>query len=149
MVQQKFKVEENLDYLVSKTVQIMKNSLYREFREKGYNITTEQWSVLAKLFYEDGIYQKQLGDYLYKDKPTITRILDLMEKKNFIIRISDDKDRRKSKIYLTQDGKDTVNELIPIAQEFQTRLINNISYEEIEHFTGTLEKLCDNTIKPA
>jgi len=145
MVKQKFRVEENLDYLISKTVQIIKNFLYKEFKERGHNITTEQWSVLAKLYYEDGIYQKQLGDYLYKDKPTITRILDLMEKKNLIIRISDDKDRRKSKVYLTQEGKDTVRELIPVAEEFQKKLTENISGEEIESFTQTLEKLSENT----
>lgn len=147
MAQQKFKVEENLDYLISKTVQIMKNSLYRELKEKGHNITTEQWSVLAKLYYEDGIYQKQIGDCLFKDKPTITRILDLMEKKNLIIRISDDKDRRKSKVYLTQDGKDVVKELIPVAEEFQERLAVNLSHDEIEQFTQVLEKLCTNIFK--
>ena len=53
MAQQKFKVEENIDYLISKTVQTIKNLLYREFKEKGFSITTEQWSVLAKLYYED------------------------------------------------------------------------------------------------
>lgn len=147
MAQQKFKVEENLDYLISKAVQIMKNSLYRELKEKGHNITTEQWSVLAKLYYEDGIYQKQIGDCLFKDKPTITRILDLMEKKNLIIRISDDKDRRKSKVYLTQDGKDVVKELIPVAEEFQERLAVNLSHDEIEQFTQVLEKLCTNIFK--
>ena len=147
MVQQKFKVEENLDYLISKTVQAMKNSLSRDFRENGHNITTEQWSVLAKLYYEDGIYQKQIGDCLFKDKPTITRILDLMEKKNLIIRIPDDKDRRKSKVFLTQDGKNTVKELIPIAESFQSRLTENISQEETEIFTQILEKLCENIVK--
>ncbi len=147
MVKEKFRVEENLDYLVSVVVQNMKNSLYRDFREKGHNITPEQWSVLAKLYYEDGVYQKQIGDSLFKDKPTITRILDLMEKKNLIIRISDDKDRRKSKVYLTQDGKDLVNELIPIAEGFQARLTEEIPGEELEQFTRILEKISENTSK--
>ncbi len=144
MVQQRFKVEENLDYQISKTVQIMKNSLYRMFKEKSHNITTEQWSVLAKLYYEDGIYQRQLGDCLHKDKPTITRILDLMEKKNLIIRIPDDKDRRKSKVYLTQDGKILVKDLIPVAEEFQNQLCSGISREEVEKFINILEKFLKN-----
>lgn len=144
MVQQRFKVEENLDYIVSKSVQVIKNSLYREFKGNGHNITTEQWSVLAKLYYEDGIYQKQLSDYLYKDKPTITRILDLMEKKNLIIRIPDDKDRRKSKVYLTQDGKEVVKELVPVAEEFLQQLIKDLKRDEIERFKEILEKLCEN-----
>lgn len=147
MVKNRFKVEENLDHYISRTSQILKTALFREFKEHGHNITPEQWSVLAKLFYEDGISQKQIGDCLFKDKPTITRILDLMEKKNLIIRISDDKDRRKFKIYLTADGKNVVTALLPVAESFLKRLSNGISEQEIELFTGVLEKLEKNALK--
>ena len=147
MVKSKFKVEENLDCLLSKTVQVIKNSLHREFKEKELDITTEQWSVLAKLYYEEGIYQKQIGDYLSKDKPTITRILDLMEKKNLIIRMPDDKDRRKSKIYLTKDGKIAADKLVPIAEDFQNRLTSGFSREELYNFSKMLEKMSKNISK--
>lgn len=145
MVKSRFKVEENLDYYISRTSQAIKNALYRKFKEHGHNITTEQWSVLAKLYYEDGISQKQIGDCLFKDKPTITRILDLMEKKNLIIRISDDKDRRKFKIYLTQDGKNVVLALLPIAENFLISLTEGISEQETEIFRNILEKLEKNS----
>ncbi len=147
MIKQKFKVEETLDHLLGITAQAIKNALCQKFKEQEMDITTEQWSLLAKLYYEDGIYQKQIGDYLSKDKPTITRILDLMEKKNLIIRMPDDKDRRKTKIYLTSDGKNTANKLVPIAETFQKNLTNEISREELEKFTQTLEKLCKNISK--
>jgi len=144
MIKQIFKVEEKLDYLLGKSVQVIKTALCREFKANKLDITTEQWSVLAKLNYEDGVYQKQIGDCLFKDKPTITRILDLMEKKNLIIRMPDDKDRRKSKIYLTKDGKDIANKLAPISEGFQNKLTTNITREELENFTQTLEKISKN-----
>lgn len=147
MPENNYRIEETLDHVISTAVQNIKNSLFREFKAKNHNITTEQWSVLAKLYHEDGIYQKQLADSLVKDKPTTTRILDLLEKKNFIIRIPDDKDRRKFRVYLTQDGKDTVNNLIPVAMEFQDRLKSNISDEEIERFTEILEKINKNSVR--
>ena len=147
MQQERYRVEENLDHIIGNIIQNIKNSLYREFKAKNHNITPEQWSVLAKLYYEDGVYQKQISDCLIKDKPTMTRILDLLEKKNLIIRILDDKDRRKFKVYLTQDGKDIVNELVPVATEFQDRLKNNISEEELDFFTEILEKIRKNTAK--
>jgi len=141
MSNENYKIEETLDQIISTTVQNIKNSLFREFKAKNHNITTEQWSVLAKLHHEDGIYQKQIADSLIKDKPTTTRILDLLEKKNLIIRIADDKDRRRFRIYLTQDGKNTVRELIPIAKSFQERLKSNISGQELEFFVEILKKL--------
>ncbi|OGI03531.1 MAG: hypothetical protein A2Y25_10800 [Candidatus Melainabacteria bacterium GWF2_37_15] len=139
-----YKIEETLDHTISTVVQLIKNSLFREFKAKNHNITPEQWGVLAKLHHEDGICQKQIADSLVKDKPTTTRILDLLEKKNLIIRISDDKDRRKFRVYLTQDGKNTVNELIPVAVAFQDRLKSNISAGELEQFYGILEKINKN-----
>ncbi len=139
-----YRIEETLDHLISTTVQNIKNALFREFKAKNHNITPEQWSVLAKLHHEDGIYQKQIADSLVKDKPTTTRILDLLEKKNFIIRICDDKDRRKFRVYLTQDGKNTVNELIPAAIEFHNRLKSGISSEELENFYEILKKINKN-----
>lgn len=144
MAENIYKIEDTLDHLISTTIQNIKNSLFREFKAKNHNITTEQWSVLAKLHYEDGIYQKQIADSLIKDKPTTTRILDLLEKKNLIIRISDDKDRRKFRVYLTQDGKNIVNGLIPVAMEFQNRLKSNLSLAELDKFVEILEKINKN-----
>lgn len=142
-----YRIEETIDHAISTTVQNIKNSLFKEFKAKDQNITPEQWSVLAKLSYEDGLYQKQIADSLIKDKPTTTRILDLLEKKNLIIRISDDKDRRKFKIYLTQDGKNVVSELTPSAIEFQSRLKTNITSHELEKFLEILAKINKNSSK--
>ena len=71
-----------------------------------------------------------------------------MEKKNLIIRIADDKDRRKSKVYLTKDGKNIAKELVPVAEDFQDRLTTDISHEEIEFFIQILEKLRKNISIP-
>lgn len=147
MTQKDYRIEETLDHIISTTVQNIKNSLFREFKAKNHNITTEQWSVLAKLHHEDGVFQKQIADSLMKDKPTTTRILDLLEKKNLIIRISDDKDRRKFRVYLTQDGKNIVKELVPIAKSFQDRLKDGLLDKELEHFYEILEKINKNTTK--
>jgi len=144
---QKFVNEDCMSYFIGKTVQSVKNLTFREFKAKNFNITPEQWAVMSYLHKEDGLYQKQIADFLFKDKPTVTRILDILEKINLIIRISDEKDRRKFKIYLTQDGKDTVAQLIPIAKEIQFKIRENIQQEEIETLKTILNKIYMNTVK--
>jgi len=141
---QKFVNEDCMSYFIGKTVQSIKNLVFREFKAKNFNITPEQWAVMSYLHKEDGLYQKQIADFLYKDKPTVTRILDILEKRNLIIRISDEKDRRKFKIYLTQDGKDTVAQLIPIAKEIQFKIRENLQQEEIETLKTILNKIYMN-----
>jgi DNA-binding MarR family transcriptional regulator len=141
---QKFATEDCMGYMIGRTVQSVKNLIFREFKSRNFNITPEQWAVMSYLHKEDGLYQKQIADFLFKDKPTVTRILDLLEKKNLIIRISDEKDRRKFKIYLTQDGKDTVVQLIPIAKEVQFKIRENIQQDEIETLKNILNKIYMN-----
>jgi DNA-binding MarR family transcriptional regulator len=146
MTKQNFTTEECIDYTLGKTVQSVKNLLFREFKANGHNITPEQWAVMSYLCKEDGLYQKQIADFLFKDKPTVTRILDLLEKRNLIIRMSDEKDRRKFKIYLTQDGKNTVKQLIPIANDVQEKIRNNMPLQEIEVLIKLLDKIYANSI---
>lgn len=147
MDNKKLKNEECMGYIIGRTVQSVKNLTFREFKANNFNITPEQWAVISYLHNEDGLYQKQIADFLFKDKPTVTRILDLLEKRNLIIRISDENDRRKFKIYLTQDGKDTVKKLIPIAEDVQNRLRENIAKEEIEVLKHILDKIYINANK--
>lgn len=139
--------EECMSYLIGKTLQSIKNLMFRRFKSQNLNITPEQWAVMSYLHKEDGLYQKQISDFLYKDKPTVTRILDILEKRNLIIRISDENDRRKFKIYLTQDGKDTVKKLSPLAKEVQLKLRENISTEELETLNIILNKIYNNSQK--
>ena len=147
MNNQKYVTEECMSYIMGRTVQSIKNLIFREFKAQNLNITPEQWAIMSYLHKEDGLYQKQIADFLFKDKPTVTRILDLLEKRNLIIRISDEKDRRKFKIYLTQDGKDTVKLLLPIAQEVQLKIRANLSLEEIETMKSILNKIYLNAAK--
>ena len=144
---QKFVTEDCMSYSIGKTVQSIKNLIFREFKANNFNITPEQWAVMSYLHKEDGLYQKQIADFLFKDKPTVTRILDILEKRNLVIRISDEKDRRKFKIYLTQDGKDTVTKLVPIAKEVQLKIKENIKQEELETLKTILNKIYENTNK--
>jgi len=145
MNNQKFVNEDCMGYVIGRTVQSIKNLMLREFKTQNINITSEQWAVMSYLHKEDGLYQKQIADFLFKDKPTVTRILDILEKRNLVIRISDEKDRRKFKIYLTQDGKDTVTQLLPIAKDIQHKIKDNISQTELETLKTILNKIYTNT----
>lgn len=56
--------------------------MYRNFRKKGLDITPEQWTVLAFLWKEDGVTQQTLCNSTFKDKPSMTRLIDNLTKQN-------------------------------------------------------------------
>lgn len=78
--------------------------LFRNFRREKLDITPEQWTVLAFLWKEDGVTQQKLCDVTYKDKPSMTRLIDNLVKQNLVERKASTNDRRSNQIYLTPDG---------------------------------------------
>lgn len=79
--------------------------LYRNFRERGLQISPEQWTVLAFLWQKDGVTQQMLCNSTYKDKPSMTRLIDNLVKQKLVYRQSSKTDRRSNFIYLTDLGR--------------------------------------------
>ena len=76
-----------------------------DLQSNGLDITIEQWRILFYLWKEDGINQQELAKRSKKEKSTITRQIDILEKKGLIIRRSQSSDKRNKQIFLTQQGK--------------------------------------------
>lgn len=144
----KILLNESLGYLVNRTGMLMKNNFARLLKQIGHEITPEQAAVLLKLNEQDGISQKQLADSLLKDKPNITRILDILEKKELIIRGADSADRRKFKIQLTNKGQEYTEKILPLTLQSKIIYEKILEKEELETFKITLNKLY-NTIEVA
>ena len=62
--------------------------LYRNFRQYNVEITPEQWTVLLYLWEKDGVTQQELCNATFKDKPSMTRLIDNMERQNLVVRIA-------------------------------------------------------------
>lgn len=89
--------------------------MYRNFKKNGLDITPEQWTVLSFLWREDGVSQQTLCDATFKDKPSMTRLVDNLSKLELVERRSTPSDRRSNQIYLTEKGiniKEKANEAV-------------------------------------
>ncbi|MFV0536933.1 MAG: MarR family winged helix-turn-helix transcriptional regulator [Dysgonomonas sp.] len=89
--------------------------MYRNFRREGLDITPEQWTVLAFLWKEDGVTQQTLCNSTFKDKPSMTRLIDNLTKQNLVYRNASTRDRRSNYIFLTELGrsiKDKANKAV-------------------------------------
>ncbi len=79
--------------------------LYRNFKKAGLEFTPEQFTVMACLWNKDCVTQQELCNATFKDKPSMTRLIDNMEKLNLVTRIADKADRRTNLIKLTSTGE--------------------------------------------
>lgn len=120
----------------------MKNNLAKAL--KPYKVTHEQWPLLKWLWVQDGISQKELSEKSYKDQPTTTRILDKLERRGLIRRQIDSLDRRVSLIYLTREGQQIQDSLIPLAQGALEQALKGLSELEQVQLKNLLNKISDN-----
>lgn len=102
--------------------------LYRNLKKEGVEITPEQWTVLAFLWKQDGVTQQILCDSTFKDKPSMTRLIDNLVKLGLVIRHTPVTDRRSNLIFLTPKGK-SIREAA-----------NHAVYETMEYALAGLDK---------
>ena len=76
-------------YWVHRVYQATRNASFATLRAAGEEITPEQWIVLVRLWEQDGRTQTELGESTYRDRPTMSRILDGMERRGLVKRKRD------------------------------------------------------------
>ena len=117
MTPHKYILEESLGYIVGRAGRAIGTRLNRNFTEAGYDVTCEQWSVLMNLWQKNGQSQQDLAGTTCKDKTSMTRLIDNMEKHSLVVRIPSKDDRRQKLIYLTKKGRDLQEKLVKIVHK--------------------------------
>lgn len=118
--------------------------LYRNFRQNGLEITPEQWTVLIYLWEKDGVTQQELCNATFKDKPSMTRLIDNMERQHLVVRISDKSDRRINLIHLTKSGKEMEPKAKQVTESTLLEALQEISAEELEISQRVMRKIFYN-----
>lgn len=119
--------------------------LLRKFRSNNMDITPEQWTVLIFLWEKDGVTQQELCNATFKDKPSMTRLIDNMERQHLVVRISDKKDRRTNIIHLTKDGRALETQARKLANEALQEALVGVTVEELNIGQDLLRKIFINT----
>ena len=108
------------------------------------DITKEQFSILILLTIKDGLYQTQIANILGKDRPNITRMIDILERKGFIRREKDDNNRRILKVFITPKGLEKAEPAKPLRDKFSQVQYRGLSDEEILTLVRLLRKVREN-----
>lgn len=122
----------------------MRTGLGRAFQSRGFNITPEQWGLLNRLWIREGIHQNTLAKGTFKDRHTITRILNLLEKKGLIKRVPDSDDKRRINIYLTAEGKALKNKLPPIAVNYLKKCLKGLDEKDLKEMDRIHRHILNN-----
>ena len=132
-------------FLITKIKQLHSRALARCISDKGIDaFSGEQGKILFVLWRKDKITQKELATEIGLAKNTITVMLEKMEKNNLIRRITDENDKRKSLVILTDYAKSLKKSFDEISDEMLKKVYKGFSEEEIDKYEGYLHRIIRN-----
>lgn len=119
------------------------NSVNKTLNKKlsPYNIAIEQRATLEIIKFEPNVNQVTIANLLGKDKTTISRSLDSLEKKGLIKKSETIEDKRYKKVELTEAGESILEDSIEEVTSFRESLNEKLTTKEIEMFFKIVDKL--------
>ena len=134
----------NFGFPMDRAIKIIRSKYNNAFRELGFDLTTEQWVLIEKLYHQNGQSQSDLAEGSYKNAPTVSRIIDLLSKKGLVERLRFDNDRRRYKIFLTTEGQQIVEACYPKILELRAEGWQDLTDEDYNNFIRIIEKITEN-----
>lgn len=128
---------------IDRTYKVVRHDLISRFKEKKVNITPEQWVILSKIGEQD-MYQTDLANMSFRDKPTVSRIVDLLVKKKLVERVRDKTDGRKYHVRITPKGNNVIRKATPAVEESRKLGWTDLSEHEYETLINILDKVFVN-----
>ena len=134
----------NFGAYIDRTIRIIKLNYTKAFREIGVDITTEQWVLIDNLYKMNGLSQTDLANGSFKNAPTVSRIVDLLCKKGLTERQRFENDRRRYKVFLTEEGKAIYEKALPVVKGLRTQGWNKLSDEDYTSFLRIMNQIFNN-----
>lgn len=129
---------------IDRTMKIIKLNYLQAFKAVGVDVTPEQWVLVDSLYQQNGVSQTDLANGIFKNAPTVSRIIDLLCKKGITERRRFANDRRRYKIFLTEKGKKVYEKALPKVLELREQGWQNLSEEDYETFLRIINQVFNN-----
>ena len=131
--------EENIGLLIHDVGRLLRVLYDRQMASIG--LTRSQWLLLTYLYFKDGINQTELASLMDMEKAPLSRLLDRMEIKGWIIRKNETKDRRIKNIYLSESVKPFVSSIREKAAKYRKDSLSILSDKELSKLRDLLQVL--------
>jgi len=136
--------EASLGRLTQLASKSMGHRLDELFAERELPYTSDNWTVLSFLQRFTSANQRDIAYFMGKDKVTLKRLLDKMEKEGLLTRTPWSEDRRYNIVALTSRGESVYNNLAPFAEQVLKEATEGIHQETIESCQATLKEIISN-----
>lgn len=128
-----------IGYRINKVANNMNTQLNKMLAK--YDIAVEQRATLEIIKFEKDVKQTTIAQLLGKDKTTISRSLNVLEKKGLIFKDEIQNDKRIKVIKLTPKGEEVLEMTQESMNQFREKLHTSLQTHEILFLFNTLDKI--------
>ena len=118
-----------------------RQAMQKLLKQSGAGITFEMLQIMSCLWSEQGISQQTLAVSTAKDKACLTNLMLNLERKGYVCRHEDPKDRRNKLVYLTEKGEEFHQWIAPVLTAYYERLEQILGTEKLKQTNELLKEL--------
>lgn len=141
------KLSSTIFFQLDRAIKSYRQFAQKRLNEKGYTITIDQWLVLKTILDHADMSQNDIAEFIFKDKASVTRIIDLLVEKGYLKRSTSTENRRRVKLTITKAGKAIIDDILPTIRQNRKHALTNCHPPELAAMESTLEKIIHNCSK--
>jgi len=131
-------------YNIDHSIRLYRMYAQKKLREHGFKITIDQWLVIKCILENPSITQHELSELVFKDNASVTRIIDLLIKANYLEKEINPDDRRKFILHVTKEGEEIIKNVQEIVLQNRNKALKGIDTKELEIADAVLRKIITN-----
>lgn len=141
------KLDNIVFYAIDKAIRSYRQFAQKRLKDAGFTITIDQWLVIKAILENPSIPQNEIGDLVFKDNASVTRIMSHLEKAGYLLRTVNESDRRKINLKVTRKGEKIIQAVQELVTKNRKDALAGISEEEIAIAHGVMARIAENTAK--
>lgn len=131
-------------YRLERAIKAYRQYAQRELRQAGFSITIDQWLTIKNISEHPGIKQNELAERVFKDNASITRIIDILVKAEYLERTVHKDDRRRTTLSVTRKGHTVIEAVEGTVKRNRAKALNGVTQNELERLAEIARTITDN-----
>jgi MarR family transcriptional regulator for hemolysin len=138
------KLKDIIFYNMDKAIKSYRMYAQKRLKENGFKITIDQWLIIKTILENPSITQQEIAKNVFKDNASVTRIIEILVKLEYLERKDNPDDRRKSNLVVTEIGTSIIYQVQDLILENRKNALDTVSTEELETMNLALKKVIHN-----
>lgn len=133
---------DHVGYLIGDVSRMLRTVYDRRVEPLG--LTRAQWRVMARISRIEGCTQTELAAELEIEKPTLGKLIERLEEKEWVTRRPDENDARTKRVFLTKRAEPVLAEMFSLADDVLDAAIAGLSRQEADQLNASLLQVKSN-----